>query len=119
MAVIADYVSLEEAVGAIIRGSGEADKEGVEVIEHLLPDIVDRAVALIDDDEIKELDGDSLVVNNGHRFLRTGELHGGADFLQRLIERFVLQDGIEPLDGADADLAVSGDVGGLEPLDAV
>ena len=38
--VLADDVLLEEAVGAIVGRGGEADEEGVEIFDHLSPQIV-------------------------------------------------------------------------------
>jgi hypothetical protein len=42
MGVFGDDILLEEGVGANIGGGGEADEEGVEVIEDLPPEIVDK-----------------------------------------------------------------------------
>ena len=36
---------VEETEGAIVGRSGQADEEGIEVVEHLLPQVVDAAVA--------------------------------------------------------------------------
>ena len=69
MGVFGDEVLLEEAVGASVGRGGEADQEGVEVFEDLPPEVVDRAVALIDDDEVEELGRDLVVVDDGERLL--------------------------------------------------
>ena len=59
-----------------LRGrGGEADEEGIEVFEHLPPEIVDGAVAFVGDDEVEGLDGDGGVV--GDVF---GAVIGGGDF---------------------------------------
>ena len=55
MAVLHDEVLVEEAEGLLGRGGGEADQEGVEVFEHLPPEAVDRAVALVHDHDVEEL----------------------------------------------------------------
>ena len=55
MGVFADHVLLEEPVGAVVRRGGEADQEGIEVLDHLPPQVVDRAVALVDDDRVEML----------------------------------------------------------------
>src|ERR1043165_9547809 len=119
VAVVADDVVLEEAEGAVIGRGRKADEKGVEVIEHLLPDVVNGAVTLVYDDEIKELGRNFVIVNHRHGFLRFGELFGGADFFEGFVERLVFEDGILALDGADAGLTIGGDVGGLEPMDGV
>ena len=62
--VFGDDVFTEEAKGAFVGCCSQADQECIEVVQHLLPQVVDRAVALIDDDEIKGLDGDGRVVAN-------------------------------------------------------
>ena len=55
--VVLHEVAVEEADGLGGGRGGQADQEGVEVFQHLPPDVVDRAVALIDDDEVERLDG--------------------------------------------------------------
>ena len=62
MAVLHDEVLVEEAEGLLGGRGGEADQEGVEVFEHLAPEVVDRAVALVDDDEVEGLDRECRVV---------------------------------------------------------
>ena len=64
MAVFADDVLVEEAVGAVVRRRRQADQIGVEILDHLPPEIVDRAVAFIDDDEVEELRRNFLVVDD-------------------------------------------------------
>ena len=63
--ILGDEILVEEAEGGLAGGGGEADEEGVEVFEHLLPEIVDGAVAFIDDDEVEGLDGDAGIVGDG------------------------------------------------------
>ena len=84
VAVFADDVLLEEAVGAVVRRGGEADQEGVEVVEHLLPEVVDGAVAFIDDDEVEELGRDFFVVDDGQRLFAAGSQFGRVDRPRRL-----------------------------------
>ena len=60
--VFHDQIAVEEAEGEFGGRGGEADEGGVEILEHLPPEVVDRAVALVDDDEIEELDGNGSVV---------------------------------------------------------
>ena len=53
VAVVLDQVAVEEADGLRRGRGGQADQEGIEVVEHLPPDVVDRAMAFIHDDEIE------------------------------------------------------------------
>ena len=55
VAVLHDEVLVEEAERVLRGRGGEADEVGVEVLEHLPPERVDRAVALVDDDDVEEL----------------------------------------------------------------
>ena len=43
--VLHDQVLLEEAERLLRRGGGQTDDEGVEVLEHLAPQVVDRPMA--------------------------------------------------------------------------
>ena len=51
--VLHDQVLPEEPEGLLGRRRGEADEMGVEVLQHLPPEAVDRPVALIDDDDVE------------------------------------------------------------------
>ena len=62
MAVFHHEVLIEEAEGLLAGRGGEADEVGVEVFEHLAPEVVDGAVALVGDDDVEGLDGDGRVV---------------------------------------------------------
>jgi len=117
--VFRDDVLFEEGEGAVVRGGGEADEEGVEVFDDLAPEVVDGAVAFIDDDEVEVLDGDFLVVGDGKGFLAARSGLGGVVLLVGGVEFLALEDGIHPLDGGDADLCILRHVGGLEALDGV
>ena len=110
VAVLGDDVLVEEAEGALVGRGGEADQEGVEVVEHLLPQVVDAAVALVDDDEVEVFDRHGRVVADELCLLR-GLLH----FVQRdvfggFVDRLAAEDGVHALDGADAHLRVRVDM---------
>jgi hypothetical protein len=64
VAIFHDEILLEEGDGLERGRGGEADEEGVEVFEHLPPEIVDGAVAFIGDDEVEELDRDGGIVGD-------------------------------------------------------
>ena len=64
VAVLHDEVLVEEADGLLGGGGGQADQEGVEVLQHLPSEVIDGAVALVGHDEVEGLDGDSRVVRH-------------------------------------------------------
>ena len=68
VAVFHDEVLVEKTDGLFGRRSGKTDEMRVEVFEHLPPEVVDGAMALVGDDEIERLDGDGGVVPDRERF---------------------------------------------------
>ena len=119
MVVFHDQVLLKEAEGLPGRGRGEADDEGVEVVQHLPPEVVDRAVTFVGDDEVEGLDGNVGVVLD-RRGLSSGgrQIEPGLLFEQR-VELFALEHGVDALDGGDTDAADRVDPRRLEKLDVV
>lgn len=85
----------------------QPDQEGVEVLHDLPPDVVDRPVALVDDDEVEGLDGKVGRVLHRHGFpaAQPARLEQGLLLVLRVVLRLALQDGVEPLDGRHDDLA--------------
>ena len=57
---------MKKAEGLLGGRGCETDERGVEVLQNLAPEVVNGAVALVGDDEVKSLDGDGGVV--GDRF---------------------------------------------------
>ena len=55
-------VLVEEAEGLLAGRGGEADEGGVEILQHLRPEVVDGAVAFVGDDDVEALDRDTGVV---------------------------------------------------------
>ena len=53
--VLTDHIFVEEGKGALVRRGGQANQEGVEVVQHLLPHIVDGSVTLVNDDAVKRI----------------------------------------------------------------
>ena len=90
MAVVADDVLPEEAVGAVVGRGGEADQRRIEVVEHLLPEVVDAAMAFVDEDEIEELGRDFGVVGDRGRGFGLDQF-GRVDFFGGFVELLVLQ----------------------------
>ena len=101
-AVLHDQVLVEEPERLLAGGGGEPDEEGVEVLEHLAPHPVDRAVALVDDDHVERLDRQRRLVVDLHRPV-------GYQLVAGLLVEVLGQVGlaaqhrVHPLDGADAD----------------
>ena len=118
MVVFADDVGLEESVGAAVRRSGQADEIRVEVLQDLTPEVVDRPMTFIDDDEVEELRWNLLIVDHRHGLSGLNQLLR-IDFLRGLVQLLALQERVHPLNGADTDLAVPGDEGRPEALDVV
>ena len=121
MAVLHDQVLVEEAHG-LARGSrGEADQEGVEVEQHLAPQVVDGAVALVHDDEVEELRREGGVVLHPGRLARPrpGRIEGGSLLVACVVLDFSPEHRIEPLDGGDHHFGRGVDGVGGEPLDRV
>ncbi len=67
--VLHDQILIEEAEGLLGGRGGEADDEGIEIFEHLPPQVVDGAVALVRDDEVESLDGKAGVVGDRDRLV--------------------------------------------------
>ena len=118
MGILADHVLPEESVGAFVGRGGQADQGGVEVFQHLAPQVVDRAMALVDDDEVEELGRQSGTVDHRRRLSRLHQL-GRVDLLGRGVHLLALEDRVHALDGADADLAVAGHERRGEPLHVI
>ena len=62
-------VLVEEAEGLLAGCGGEADEVGVEVFQHLRPQVVDGAVGFVGDDDVEHLNRDGRVVFDGLGFL--------------------------------------------------
>ena len=58
-------VLVEEAEGLLAGRGGESDEGGVEIFQHLRPEVVDGAVAFVGDDDVEGFDGDVGVVFDG------------------------------------------------------
>ena len=86
---------------------GQPDEEGVEVLQHLPPDGVDRPVALVDDDDVEVLGRVGGVVHDRQRFARRAP--GRFELRRRFVFRrevgLALEHRVEALDGGDDDLA--------------
>ena len=112
---------MEEAEGVLGGGGGEADEVGVEVLEHLAPQRVDRPVALVDEDHVEVFRWDGGVVDDRQRLLARGtrSLELGAVFQLGRKIRLALEHRIEPLDRRDGHLRGDTDRVGGQPLDVI
>ena len=79
--VLRDQVLVEEPQRMLRRRGRQPDQEGIEILQHLPPQIVDRAVALVRHDEIIRFDGDVGVVF--HRQFPSPACGGGVLSLSR------------------------------------
>jgi hypothetical protein len=116
--VLGHQVALEEAQG-VCRGRGrEADEVGVEVLQHLPPQAVDAAVALVGDDDIEVLDGDLGVVDDRTQLAVLAVRPGlvGRGFFGGFVQLFAAQHGVQALDGGDDDLGVGIDAAAVQVL---
>ena len=68
VAVFHHQVLIEEAEGLLVGRGGKADDVGVEIFQHLAPEMIDGAVAFVGDDDVEGLDGDGRVVFDGLHF---------------------------------------------------
>ena len=118
MVVFANDVLFEEAVGAVVRCGSQADEVSIEIFKNLTPNVVNRAVAFVDDDEVKELRWNPVVITDRHWLFKLNPLRR-IDLLGGFIQILALQNRIHSLDGADTDLTVLCNVGRLEALDVV
>ena len=109
--VLHHQILIEKAEGLLRRGRGKADQMGVEVFQHLAPEIVDRTVALVGDDDIESLDRECRVVFYRRSFLEERFQTLNRALVGFLIKLLSLEHRIEALDRADANLC-----GGVERI---
>jgi hypothetical protein len=88
VAVLGDQVLVEKSERLSARRRGQTDEEAVEVFERLPPQVVDRAVAFVGDDEVEGLNRDGGVVGDFLR-LRVNR--------QRIELRMLFEGGVELL----------------------
>ena len=99
VAILHHQILVEEAQHLAGWRGGEADQESVEVQQHLAPQIVDGAVALVDDDEVEELRRNLGVVGHRRRLaLPCGVLECGVVLVAGVVVRLAFQHGEQPLD---------------------
>jgi len=118
--IVLHEVAAEEADGLSAGRCGQADSEGVEILQHWPPQIVDGAVALIDDDEIEALNRDVRVVFQRHGFSGHGRgLEHGAVFVGFVELLVAAEHGVQPLNGRDDNLGGRVDDVAAQVLDDV
>ena len=105
--VFHDQVLVEEADRLLAGRGRQADEVGVEIVQHLPPDGVDGAVALVDDDEVEEFDGQHAAEADRARRAAAAPLflplHRAKLLFRLFFQLLILEHGVEPLDGADVD----------------
>ena len=64
VAVLHHQVLVEEAERLLGGRGSQSDQEGVKVLENLAPDVVNGAVAFVDEDHVERLDGEARVIRD-------------------------------------------------------
>ncbi len=107
VAVLHDQVAAEEPYGLLGWRGRQPDQGRVEVLEHLPPEVVYRAVALINYDEVEGLYGDARVVGDRQWFAAEGWARLEHRALLPLLLELLLaaEHGVQALDGGYADPA--------------
>ena len=119
VAVFHDQVLVEEAKGLLGGRGGQANQIGVKVLQHLAPQVVDAAVGLVGDHNVKALDGDGWVVANGLGVFEQG-LNLLCGFFVRLLGQLAPFEHAEhALDGADDHAGGCVELVALQVLDDV
>lgn len=119
--VLGNEVLVEKANRLFGGRGGEPDQEGVEVFQDLAPEVVNRAMAFIDNDDIKHFDGDVRVVADRARALvkRIGFHIKAGLFIGLIVQLLAGQLRVQALDGGDGDFGGIGDAGSAEDVDVV
>ena len=78
--VFHDEVLVKEAEGLLIRRGGETDEVGIEIFQHLCPEVVDGPVTFVGDDDVEGLDGNGRVIFQRFGFLEEPFEAGHGDF---------------------------------------
>ena len=114
--VLADDVLIEKAKGPYIGRRGQPDQKRIKILQHLFPEIIDAAVAFVDHDKVKKLQRQFGIVDHRQRLPLAPLDFAGVGFLFGFAQLFPFENRIQPLDGADADLAVGRHIARFQPL---
>ena len=118
--VFADNILVKISKGAFVGRSGQTDNEGIKIGQHLAPHVINGAVALVHDDTVEKLRRIFCVIYNLFSRLFVGGFQlRKIDFLCALVQFLTAQDRIHTLNGADADLHITRDIGAFETANAV
>jgi hypothetical protein len=106
VAVFHHQILVEEAEGLLGRRGREADEVGIEVLQHLLPHIINGAVALVNHHEVVGLERHGRVVSHLAGPLRhLAHLKARPLLVARIELRLTPQHRVQPLNGRNRDLA--------------
>ena len=118
--IFADNILIKISKGAFVGRSGQTDNEGIKVGKHLAPYIINGAMALVHDDTVEKLGRILCVIYNLFSRLFVGGFQlRKIDFLGAFVQFLSAQDRIHTLNGADADLHITRDIGAFETTNAV
>ena len=111
---------MEKGKGTFVRCGRQANDKCVKIFQYLTPDIVNRSMALVHNDAVKELRRIFFVVDHFlWRFAVGGDILAEWGLLCGLVQVLALQNRVHPLDGADVDLRISRHPGGFQAVHAV
>ena len=118
--IFANYIFIKERKGTLVRCSSQADDKGIKILENLIPDVVNRAMAFVNDNAVEEFRRILFVVNDFFRcFGICGNILVKRDFFRGFVQFLSFENGVHSLNGADADLHTVGNIRGLESMYAV
>ncbi len=112
--ILAHQIPVKKPERPVIGRCRQPDNKRIEVIQNLLPDIINRPVTLIDHDQIKKLDRILRTVTDLHRAFQR------RNFIQRnklrpLIERLTAKNRIHPLNRRDTHMGILRNLGCCQP----
>src|SRR5579863_7138115 len=103
--VLHEQVMIEEAESLYGRCGSQADSEGIEIFQHLPPQVVDGTMAFVGDDEVEGLDGKGGVIGDRDRLVLEQGGFKTRLLLQFRVDFLSLQHCVETLNSGDANLA--------------
>ena len=118
VAVIADQILIEIAKSPVVGRSTQTDLKGIEIVEHLFPEVVNASVTLVYDDKIKKLRGRTLAVHHW-KGLFGNPFFIGIVFFLAFVELGSFENGIEALNGADIHLTIARNEGTAQAGDPI
>ena len=118
--ILTDKVLVEVANRPGVRRGSQTDDKRIKIGQHLTPDVINRAVALVYDDAIKKFWWNFGIVHNFFRgFAFCRDILCKRCFFCLFVQFFPFEDGVHPLDRTDADLCIRRNVRAFQPVDVI